>query len=77
MPETQKPSWFFRNTATFLLLLTSLGVIAYVVGWGDDTVLHRQMGLFAWVTAFLTVGGYTGIAALEDIQLAKILGVVK
>ena len=75
MPDPSKPSWLLRRIAIFGLLILCSGVIVYLTGWGQDTALHRQISLSAWAVAFLTVLSYAGLATIEDIKLANILGV--
>ena len=77
MPNPEKPSWKLRRAAVFSLLLLSFTCIVYLMLWGEDTALHRQISLSAWAVAFLTVLAYSGLAVLEDIKLASILGVGK
>ena len=74
MPNPDKPSWMMRRCAIFGLLAVCAFVIVYVVGWGEDTQLHRQALMWGFVCSFLTVLSYAGLATIEDISIARVLG---
>jgi len=74
MPNPDNPNWTMRRTAVFSLLMLCCAVVVYVVGWGEDNDLHRTALIWAFGSATVLVMGYAGIASLEDVKLASILG---
>ena len=73
MPDPKAPSWAARRAAIFGLLLLCAGVIVFVVGWGEDSQIHRTALMWAFGAAVGTVFAYAGFATFEDISLARLV----
>ena len=63
-------SWKYRRRAAFIALLGAIAGLLYLIGWGDDTDLHRRIAdglasIVIWVIA-IYVGGATADDALRD-----------
>ena len=74
MIPPDKPSWFLRRIAIFGMLIICAGVIIYIVGWGEDTDLHRTAVIWAFSSAVVIISSYAGFATMEDVKLSNLLG---
>lgn len=72
--SANQPNWKLRRIAIFGLLFLCTVVICYVVGWGQDTELHRAALAWAFGSAVATVFAYAGFATFEDIKLFSPVG---
>lgn len=68
-------SWTHRRRAAFLALAFAVGGLTYLIGWGDDTDLHRRIAdglvsVLIWTIA-IYVGGATADDALKDFAARK------
>ncbi len=63
-------SWVWRRSAALAALGGALAGLGYLIGWGEDTDLHRRIadGLVTVIVAVLAiyVGGATADDALKD-----------
>lgn len=71
----QPRSWVWRRTAALGALGGALAGLGYLVGWGDDTDLHRRIAdglvtVIVWTLA-VYVGGATADDALKDLAERK------
>lgn len=67
-------SWKYRRTSVFLALGGAMAGIGYLIVWGEDNALHREIagGLVnvIWLVIGIYVGGATGDDFLRD-KVAK------
>lgn len=71
----QPRSWVWRRTAALGALCGALAGLGYLIGWGDDTDLHRRIAdglvtVIVWTLA-VYVGGATADDALKDFAERK------
>lgn len=63
-------SWTYRRRCVFSALTVAFTGIGYLLGWGEDTGLHRALadGLInvIWMTLATYVGGATADDWLRD-----------
>ncbi|TQE99433.1 MAG: hypothetical protein FKY71_08665 [Spiribacter salinus] len=59
-------SWKYRRRAVFLTLAGCFGLLAYVVGWGEDNDLNGKIADGALNVIWLTVGIYVGGSTADD-----------
>jgi hypothetical protein len=59
-------SWKYRRRAALGTLTAALCGVGYLIGWGEDTDLHRRAldGLVTVITA--VIGLYIGGATIDD-----------
>jgi hypothetical protein len=59
-------SWRYRRLAVFASLLGAIAGLGYLIVWGEDTTLHRQIadGLI-WVVGWV-LAVYVGGSTLDD-----------
>lgn len=59
-------SWRYRRAAAFAALAGAIGGLGYLIGWGEDTDLHRRIadGLVTVIVAVLAI--YVGGATADD-----------
>jgi len=63
-------SWKYRRRAALGTLTAALTGVGYLIGWGEDTDLHRRAleGLVTVIvtTLFIYVGGATADDGIKD-----------
>lgn len=65
MPRYQ-PRWERRRIVVFGTLAFCAVAVAYLIGWGDDTALHREIATALILLAASVVGSYVFGAAWDD-----------
>jgi len=61
-----RPSWKHRRRVVFGALIFCAGAIGYLIGAGDDTVLHRAIAEGLAMLAAGIIGSYVFGAAWDD-----------
>lgn len=61
-----RPSWKHRRRVVFGALFFCAGAIGYLIGAGDDTVLHRAIAEGLVMLAAGIIGSYVFGAAWDD-----------
>lgn len=74
MIDPNKPSWTLRRLAIFGMFGMCTIILLYITFNGQDNGLHNTIFVWTISSMLALVLGYTGIASIEDVKLANILG---
>lgn len=70
MSEIAPRSWKYRRRFTFAVTGAACAALGYIIGWGQDTDLHRRiaesLGTIIISALAIYVGGTTADDALRD-----------
>jgi len=66
MTTGRERPWTYRRRAVFLTLAAAFGGLGYLMGWGDDTALHREIAGGLTNVLWLVLGAYVGGATADD-----------
>ena len=68
-------SWKYRRLCVFAALAVAFAGVGYLIGWGEDNALHREIagGLIniIWLTIGIYVTGATGDDWLRDKEMKR------
>ncbi len=59
-------SWKYRRRAVFIALTGAILGLGYLIGWGEDTDLHRRIADGLTSVVVITIGIYVGGATCDD-----------
>jgi uncharacterized membrane protein YiaA len=68
-----KTSWVYRRTLIFGVALLCAGLLVYVVGWGADNELNRNIVFWSFLTLLLELAFYVFGATFEDLAMLKMV----
>lgn len=64
--EPGQRSWKYRRRAAFGLIVFGCAGLAYLLGWGQDIELHRQIASGLVTIVIATVSAYIAGGVVDD-----------